>query len=86
MLTDKNRILALEKVVEDQSKTIKAIREVLNENPYPTDIFPIVTTKQLNDIHEMLLKEFGFPLDRLSGHIGRVLRKGLSEQISHISD
>jgi len=59
--------------------------ESLKENlPYPEDIFLPVSKRELSDIHDMLKQEFGMPLDRLTGHIGRLLRNPLSEQAQRL--
>ena len=48
---------------------------------YPKDIFPELSKSQLKNIHEMLIKDFGFPLDRLSAHIGRLILQGLNKKL-----
>jgi hypothetical protein len=43
---------------------------------YPLDIFPEIPQEQYLLINEMLKEKFGFPIDRLAGHIGRKLITG----------
>ena len=64
-------------------KIHKYIREIISslENPYPEDIFLPIDQDTYNRIHEMLQKEFNMPIDRLAGHIGRKLWKGLKNSI-----
>jgi len=51
------------------------------ENPYPEDVFLPVDQDTYEKIHEMLQKEFNMSIDRLAGHIGRKLFKGLKKSI-----
>jgi hypothetical protein len=53
--------------------------EELKRDPYPEDIFLPVSSDDLKKIHELLMRELNMPIDRLSGHIGRLLRKPLRE-------
>lgn len=55
------------------------ILNLLSEEPYPTDIFPEVTPEQIQELNHFCKMKFGFPIDRFSAHIGRVLRKPLRE-------
>lgn len=64
-----------------------AVEELLNEltiNPYPEDIFLPVSKEKLLAIHKMLQQDFDIPLDRLTGHIGRLLRKPLADKAQEI--
>lgn len=56
----------------------------LKENPYPEDVFLPVSKEELQSIHLMLQKEFNMPIDRLAGHIGRVLRKGIIKKATEL--
>jgi hypothetical protein len=69
---------ALQKIWElHLMNNINKLLEELQHDPYPEDIFPPVNKKQLKEIHLMLKEKFNMPLDRLSAHIARELRKGL---------
>jgi len=59
------------------------VREIILslENPYPEDIFLPIDQDTYEKIHEMLQKEFNMSIDRLAGHIGRKLWKGLRKSI-----
>lgn len=46
------------------------------DNPYPENIFKPLGDEDYKKIHK-LLKKNGYTLDRLSGNIGRDIRKGL---------
>ncbi len=60
-----------------------AIKEMIEEspNPYPIDIFLEIDERIIPLINKWLKKELGFPLDRLSAHIGRKVRKNLQEEL-----
>jgi len=45
------------------------------ENPYPVDIFSEIGNDDLKKIDDLLKRELGFGIDRLSGHIGRFVFK-----------
>ena len=49
------------------------------ENPYPEDIFTPIPKEDFAKINNLLKKELGYPIDRLSGHIGRELYKSFIE-------
>lgn len=69
------------------SDTAQAIRdyylEKVNEieNPYPEDLFAIIPKEDYKKINELLIKEMGYPLDRLSGNIGRQLLMGIKAEM-----
>ena len=48
---------------------------------YPKNIFPKLNNLELTRINRMLIKDFGFPLDRLSAHIGRLILQGLNKKL-----
>jgi len=59
---------------ELQAKNQRIVERIKsNPNPYPEDVFLEPTDEQLKQIHEWLLKKWGFPIDRLSGYL---MRKG----------
>ena len=62
------------------------ILEILRYNPYPTDIFPQLSKTDLKRINNDMINGTGIPLDRLSAHIGRELRKGIIKEIKKSSD
>lgn len=51
----------------------------LPDNPYPESVFPPLSDKQFDDLVEYC-RERGFPIDRLSAHIGRMIYAGLVEK------
>jgi len=53
--------------------------ETLLVDPYSEDIFLPIPTNVLQMIHETLKEEYKMPLDRLSGHIGRLLRNPIRQ-------
>ncbi len=72
--------------VNELKATLKqtiAIKEMIEEspNPYPIDIFLEIDERIIPLINKWLKKELGFPLDRLSAHIGRKVRKNLQEEL-----
>ena len=63
----------------------KEIIKMINPDKiYPKDIFPELSKAQFKNIHEMLIKDFGFPLDRLSAHIGRLILQGLNKKLMEL--
>ena len=56
----------------------EGLRGMADRQPYPEDIWLPVSSDELKRVHDMLQKEFNMPLDRLSGHIGRILYNGVS--------
>ena len=59
-----------------QSQKQKIIEEIENlPNPYPEDIFLPVSKEEYTAIHNLLLKHFNFPLDRLLADLMRIARE-----------
>lgn len=60
---------------EGQRKAKDEIIKMIDDfvNPYPEDIFPKLTDKEYKKVHEILIKELGITLDRVSANIGKVL-------------
>lgn len=62
-----------------------AVEEVLleldGETIYPYDIFPELDDYQLKEVHEILQTKLGFPLDRLSAHVSRLILSNISKKI-----
>ena len=67
-------------------KAIEFLERLLTSDPYSEDIFLPIPKKYFTKINELLRKEVGYPLDRLSGNIGRELYKSLknSKEINEI--
>ncbi|MDL1957001.1 MAG: hypothetical protein LWW95_08165 [Candidatus Desulfofervidus auxilii] len=57
------------------------IEKVRKENPYPESVFPEISLEEYKKINELLIKHLGFPLDRLSGNIGRKIWNICLDQI-----
>jgi len=70
--------------MEKQKTALNQLLTELKENPYPEDVFLPVSSEELKAIHLMLLDRFNMPIDRLTGHIGRVLRKPLIEKATEL--
>jgi hypothetical protein len=71
--------------LSQRKEDIEMFEKILNEDEiYPKDIFPEITKKELEEIHNCLVLEFEFPLDRLSAHIGRVLLNGLKQKLKEM--
>ena len=59
------------------------LKETFNpDKAFPLDIFPDITTDELEEIHLFLRKRFDFPLDRLSAFIGRKYYKNFLDELS----
>ena len=67
-------------------EAIEFLERLLTSDPYSEDIFLPIPKKDFTKINELLRKEVGYPLDRLSGNIGRELYKSLknSKEINEI--
>lgn len=63
-------------------ETLKNIIDEIDENKaFPKDIFLEVSDLEIQRINEMLKREFGFSLDRLSAFIGRKHYKNIKQII-----
>ena len=51
------------------------------DNPYHEDIFPEISSEEWKTIDKLLQKNLGFPLDRVSGNIGRTVWRGVLRQL-----
>ena len=49
------------------------------ENPYPEDVFLPIEKEDFDKINDLLKKEMGYSIDRLSGNMGRKLYKSIIE-------
>jgi len=67
-----------EKIEED------LIQFLEKENPYPEDVFLPIPKKDFDKINDFLKKEMGYPIDRLSGNMGRKLYKSIIEVIKEV--
>lgn len=76
----RNSLLKIAELSKEIDKRDKILDSLL-ENPYPTDIFPELSKDQLRLIHQVISAHLNIPLDRLTGHIGRLLRKPYQEDI-----
>ena len=67
-------------------EAIEFLERLLTSDPYSEDIFLPIPKEDFTKINELLKKELGYPLDRLSGNIGRELYKSLknSKEINNI--
>lgn len=64
---------------DKQKDVLKLIDEV--KNPYPEDIFLPVSKGEYTAIHNLLLKHFNIPLDRVSADLMRRARNTLKEEL-----
>ena len=60
----------------DKEAIVKEFREKF-QNPYPENIFIEPTKEEFEKAHEVLKREVGIPLDKLSGSMGRQVFKYL---------
>ena len=60
------------------------IQFLKKENPYPKDIFLPISKEDFNKINNWLKKELGYPIDRLSGNLGRNIYKSIIEKIKEV--
>jgi len=67
---------------EGKAEAKLELEKLINaDEVYPLDIFPALTNKELSEIHELMILHMGFPLDRLSAHIGRSILNGLKSKL-----
>ncbi len=60
-------------------KILENFIEKLPLNPYPEDIFLPIPKEDFDKINDLLKKEMGYSIDRLSGNMGRKLYKSIIE-------
>jgi hypothetical protein len=77
-------IILCKKVIELTRKEI--IKMIEPNKIYPKDIFPELSKDQLDYIHNLLLTKLGFPLDRLSAHISRLILERLSKKLKEVKN
>jgi len=59
-------------------EAIEFCEKLLTSDPYSEDIFLPIPKKDFTKINELLKREMGYPLDRVSGNVGRELYKSLN--------
>ena len=65
----------------------KRILELIGkEDIYPTDIFPKLTSSQIHEINSTFIERFGFPVDRLSAHICRIIIENWKKEIRQLEN
>jgi len=76
-------LLVDEKVIQGEKyrQIWEELKEKLSQNPYPEDIFTPIPKEDFNKINELLKKEMGYPIDKLSGNIGRKIYKSIIDII-----
>lgn len=75
-----------DEIVLARAETVAEIRAKVEalQNPYPEEVFIPATKEQLNEAHEALKKYCGFPLDKISGEVGRRVHKLVKEDMIEI--
>jgi len=63
------------------SKVIEFLEKMKISNPYPEDVFMPIPKEDFIKINDLLKKEMGYPIDRLSGNFGRKIYKGIIEDL-----
>jgi len=62
---------------DTRERYLVALEKIADSQPYPTDIFPEVSKPELKLIATYCRQRLGFPIDRLSAHIGRLVYNGV---------
>ena len=75
-----NKCEAKVSIIQDYEKEILEMIKNL-KNPYPEDVFLPVSKEEYTAIHNLLLKKFNIPLDRVSADLMRIARKILKEEL-----
>jgi hypothetical protein len=82
--TMSSREAFIEGVKKARKETLIEVEKMIDEikNPYPTDIFPEITSKSFKEIQEVLNEKFlGFPFDRISANLMRRARINFKEEL-----
>ena len=82
--TDQEKIIDKTREQAKQEEREKLKEQFDEEKAFPKDIFPELTKKQLADINVFMINHLGFPLDRLSAHIGRKHYKNIKQEIENV--
>ena len=73
----------LDNIIEILQRKQKIKEELIQflekENPYPENVFLPIRKEDFNKINDLLKKEMGYSIDRLSGNMGRKLYKSITE-------
>ena len=67
-----------EKIEED------LIQFLEKENPYPKSVFLPIKKGDFNKINNWLKEELSYPINRLSGNLGRKIYKSIIEEIKEV--
>jgi hypothetical protein len=62
---------------QEQKLRESLIQFLEKENPYPEDVFLPIKKEDFDKIDDLLKKEMGYSIDRLSGSMGRRLYKSI---------
>jgi len=81
----KNEIEWFDNIIEllEQGRELKEnlIQFLERKNPYPEDVFLVIKKEDFNKINNLFEKELGYPIDRLSGNMGRRIYKSIIEDL-----
>jgi hypothetical protein len=79
-----NRAIKYIKQGENYKEKINILMS--RENPYSEDIFIPISKEDFAKINDLLKKKMGYPIDRLSGCLGRELYKSIIETLKEMLD
>jgi len=51
--------------------SLDKIKKFKSFNPYPEELFLPLTKEEVEKANDILMRELGFGIDRIAGHIGR---------------
>ena len=69
-------------VLQQGEKLKERLTEFLErENPYSEDVFLVIRKGDFVKINNFFKKELGYPMDRLSGNVGRKIYKTIIEDL-----
>jgi len=80
----KKRDQIIELLKRGQKIEEELIQFLEKENPYPEGVFLPIGKEDLNRINDLLKKEMGYSIDRLSGNMGRKLYKSIIEILKEV--
>lgn len=76
-----DKVEQVKSLLQQGEKCRQKVDTLISQNPYPEEIFTPIPKEDFIKIDDLLKKELGYPLDRLSGNIGRKLYNSIIETL-----
>lgn len=81
---DEELIKVIELLQYNEKLKEDLVQFIEKENPYPEDVFLVIKKEDFVKINNFFKKELGYPMDRLSGNIGRRIYKTIIEDLKKV--